>query len=231
MVRDMWQQGVFEAPSAVSALMLDAMDGKVAAVRRQLAELKPGDAVRWRQLAMLTAAHQGQSAMVEALLDDGASVDGVEQLPPFKATFYQATKADMANDPRVGGPATIKKLETAGVLSNRAHAYGPALIVAVGCDDLATLDVLLRHHAKVAQREAPNVADALTVATIGGDAAVVQRLLNHGADSCAFDRHAVEFHREQPTRPMHRLAQIGRRTKLPAALIARLTCPAITATR
>lgn len=134
-------------------------------------------------------------------------------IPPYKPGFFDQTIA-------------INGMLTASVIGNRGHSTGPALMAATECGDLATLDVLLHRHANVAQRVAPNVVDALTASTIGGDAPIVQRLLDHGADPCADDRHMAQIHLKHPTRPTHTLAQIGTRAKLPPALIARLTCPA-----
>lgn len=229
-IRDTWSKGAYDAPPAVATLMIDAIDGKLPDVRRQLRAMTPKDAQRWRQTAMLTAAWTGQSTVVGGLLDDGAAVDGPGWIPPYKPGFFDQTVDAMQHDSRFGGAAAVKGMVTAGVIGNRGHSTGPALIAATECGDLATLDVLLRHHANVAQRVAPNVVDALTAATVGGDAPIVQRLLDHGADPCADDRHMAQLHLKYPTRPAHTLVEIGTRAKLPATLIARLSCPAIAAT-
>lgn len=149
-------------------------------------------------------------------------------MPPFKSAFFGQELDGMKHDSRIGA-AGVNTLISSGALSNKGRFDMLALAGAVYCGDVATLDALLRHHVNVAQRAAPNVADALTEATIDGDAPVVQRLLDHGADPCAFDRRAAEFHRKHPARATHTLAQIGSHATLPAALIARLSCPAIAA--
>ncbi|MEO7052338.1 MAG: hypothetical protein ABI128_11815 [Rhodanobacter sp.] len=230
LIRELWSKDAYVAPPAVSPLMLDAIDGNLPQVRRRLQAMKPADATHWRQLAMLTAVWTGQSGVVDGLLDDGAAVNAMGSIPALKPAFYAHTVDAMQHDSRFGSPAAVRQMIAAGLVSNRASSTGPALTVAVECADLTTLDVVLRHHADVAQRESPNVADALTVATVGGDAAVVQRLLDHGADACADDRHLAKMHLEHPTRPTHTLAQIGHHAKLPAALVARLICPAVAAT-
>lgn len=226
-IRESWLKGAYDAPPSVAALMTSAIDGKLTEVRRLLQGMKPADATRWRQSALLTATWAGQSAVVDGLLDDGAAVDEKGWIPPLKSVFFDQTVATMKHDARFGGSAAVNRMAASGMVGNRAQTIGPALTVAAECGDLATLDVLLRHHAEVSPREAANVADALTVATVGGDAPIVERLLDHGADPCMDDRRMAEVHLKHPDRPTHTLAQIGTRTQLPAALVTRLTCPAV----
>ncbi|HEV7123206.1 MAG TPA: hypothetical protein VGN24_07230 [Rhodanobacter sp.] len=229
-IRELWAKGAYDAPPAVATLMLDAIDGKLPELRRQLQAMQPTDAARWRQLAMLTAAWTGQPSVVDGLLDDGAAVNAKGWIPPFKPGFFGQTVDAMQHDSRLGGPAAVNGLMATGVVGNEGHSTAAALTVATECGDVATLDVLLHHHADVAPREASNVADPLTVATVGGDAAVVRRLLDHGADPCADDRRIAQFRLQHPTRPTHTLAQIGTRVQLPTTLVARLTCPAVAET-
>lgn len=220
-IRDLWLHDLYDAPPGVAALMVNVIDGKLPQVRQQLAELKPAEVPQWRQTAMLTAVWARQATIVDALLDDGAAVDGLGWIPPFKPSFYQQTVGNMQQDPRFGGPAGVKGLAAAGIVSNQGQRLGPALTTAAECGDVATLDVLLRHHANVMARQAPNVVDALTVATVHGDAAVVQHLLDHGADPCIDDRHI------QLRKPGASLAGIGRRNDLPETLVQRLACPPV----
>jgi hypothetical protein len=154
--------------------------------------------------------------VVDGLLDDGAAADGTVQLPPFKPAFHRQMLDTMGRDPRFGGPGTIKALQSAGIVDHGGRRLGPALLAAVECDDVATLDVLLRHHANVMARATPNTADALTTAVVDDHAPLVQRLLDHGADVCADDRHI--------RKPGATLAGIGERRGLPAALVAELVC-------
>lgn len=218
-IRGLWQQGAVDAPPAVAAVMLDAINGKLARVREGLAALPVAEQARWRQLAMLTAANAYQPAVVDGLLDDGAAVDGMARLPPFKPAFHQQTLAGMEHDPRFGGPGTVKALQSAGILdSNREQLLGPALPLVVQCGDVATLDVLLHHHADVMVRAAPNVVDALTAAVINGNGTMVGKLLDHGADVCADNRRI--------RKPGVSLASIGRRQDLPDTLVQRLACGA-----
>lgn len=227
-VREMWLKGAYDVPPAVATMMVDVIDGKLPQVRQQLQQMKPADTRLWRQSAMVAAAWSGQAAVVDGLLDDGANVDGRGWVPPYKSTFFDQQVDGLKHDARIGA-AGVETLKTTGTLSNQGTSDALALAGAVYCGDLATLDVLLRHHVNIAQREAPHVADALTEATEDGDAPMVQRLLDHGADPCAFDRRAAERHRKDPAGAISTLAKIGRRAKLPAALIARLSCPAIAA--
>ncbi|MBD8899439.1 hypothetical protein [Rhodanobacter sp. DHG33] len=224
-IRSMWLQDVYDAPPAVAAVMVDAIDGKLPQVRRGLAALPASEQARWRQIAMLTASSAYQPAVADGLLDDGAAVDAPALLPPLKQAFYRQTLDAVGRDPRFGGPATVKTLQAQGLTDNSANLFGPALIVASNCDDTATLDVLLRHHADVMVRAAaspkPDASRgpyALTIAVIQGYADVTQRLLDHGADACASDRLI--------RKPGVTLASIGKRSHLPDTLIRRLACPA-----
>jgi hypothetical protein len=229
-MRETWAGGAYDASPAVATMMVDVIDGKLPQVRQQLQQMKPADARLWRQSAMVAAAWSGQHAVVEGLLDDGANVDGKGWLPPWKPAFFEQVVDGLKDDFRIG-TAGVKTLKATGTLSNQGSSDTMALAGAVYCGDMATLDVLLRHHVNVAQREAPNVVDALTQATGDGNAAMVRRLLDHGADPCADDRHMAAFHPKHPDRPTHTLAQIGSRAKLSAALVARLICPAVATTQ
>lgn len=227
MMRTLWSTDGYDASPAVAALMVDAIDGKLSAVRQQLQTMQRADAVRWRQTAMVTAAWNGQAAVVEGLLDDGAAVDALAPMPPFKPGLFDQTVDGMKRDPHFGGPDGVKHAMATGLISSQGGFVGPALMVATKCGDVATLNVLLHHHANVAQRRTPDAPDALTVATVNGDADAVQFLIDHGADPCADDRHVARIHRKSSRRGKYTLAQIGTRSKLPAPLVARLTCPAV----
>lgn len=223
LVRKLWLHGLYDAPAAIDALMVDAIDGKLPQVRQQLAQLKPADVARWRQTAMLTAAYAGQAAVVDGLLDDGVAVDGMGWIPAMKDSFYRQTVDDMKQDPHFGGPHAVKALSAAGVIANQGQQLGPAIIVAADCGDATTLDVLLRHHVNLGRRPTPHSADALVIATVHGDAAVVQRLLDHGADPC-IDDHFIQLHQ-----PGVSLATIGQHSGLPPSLTRRLSYPAVAA--
>lgn len=229
-IRELWKQGTYDTSPEVAALMVDTIDGKLPQVRRQLATLKVDDAARWRQVAMLTAVWVGQASVADGLLDDGAAVDGIGWLPPYKHSFYQHTVGAMKQDPRFGGQVAADQLKAAGILGNRRTQLGPALSVAAECSDVATVDILLRHHADVMARQAPNIADALDVAVVNGDAAIVQRLLDHGANACGHDRLGRD-RMLKAKRKFIPLAEVGRRAGLAAGLIVQLNCPAATSPR
>ena len=228
-IRELWKQGTYDTSPEVAALMVDTIDGKLPQVRQQLATLKSDDAARWRQAAMLTAVWAGQATVVDGLLDDGAAVDGISWMPPYKHNFYQQTLGAMKQDPRFGGPVTVNQLKAAGIVSNQSSQLGPALPVAAECGDVSTVDVLLRHHADVMARQAPNIADALDTATVNGNAAIVQRLLDHGANACTHD-HLVRERTLKSQRKFIPLAEVGRHAGLPANLTARLICPVVAST-
>lgn len=217
-VRELWRHDLYEAPPAVAAVMVDAIDGKLSQVRQGLAALPVTEQAHWRQLAMITAANAYQPAVVDGLLDDGAAVDGTVRLPSLKSGFARQTEDSMAHDPRFG-PSAVKGLKAAGLMRNDGNPVGPALISAVQCGDTATLDVLLRHHADIMARQRPDTASgALLVAMLDGNASIVSQLLDHGDDVCAEDRLI--------RKPGATMASIGRRRHLPDALVQRLTCHA-----
>ena len=219
-IRGLWLQQAYDAPPAVAAVMVDAIDGKLPQVRRGLAALPAAEQAHWRQIAMITAANAYQPAVVDGLLDDGAAVDGMVRLPPLKSGFARQLENDMARDPRVG-PRAVQGLKATGIMRNDGNLVGPALMSATSCGDTATLDVLLRHHANVMARQKPDMpSGALLVAIINGNAPIAGRLLDHGADVCAEDR---LIRKSGAT-----MANIGRRNHLPAALVQRLTCNATT---
>lgn len=199
-----------------ASLLADAGDGRVTAVRRALDAMPNQEALRWRQSAMMFAVQAGQPTVVAALLDDGADANATALLPGYKQAFL----GDTLN------PAIRKAFAQAGALNDHDTPIGPALAIASSCGDVATVDALLRHHAEPAARSAPNTADALTTAVLQGNAAIVERLLDHGADACADDR---RLHQRQlaSQRGAHSLAELGQRAGLPSKLIARLTCVAV----
>lgn len=221
-IRETWQRDLYDAPPAVAAVMVDAIDGKLPRVRQGLAALPADGQAHWRQVAMLTAANAYRPAVVDGLLDDGAAVDGTVRLPPLKTGFMHQIEEGMARDPRFG-PGAAKGLEAAGVMRNAGNLVGPALTSAVWCGDTATVDVLLRHHADVMARQKPDSpSGALLVAMLDGNAPIVGQLLDHGADVCAEDRLI--------RKPGASLASIARHRQLPDALVERLTCHAPAAT-
>lgn len=214
-IRELWQRDLYDVPPAVATLMVDAIDGKLPQVRQGLAALPEAEQARWRQVAMLTAANNYQPAVVNGLLSDGAAVNEPAQLPPLKSGFAHQTEHAMAHDPRFG-PRAVNGLKAAGLMRNDGSLTGPALLTAAVCDDTATLDALLRHHADVMVRATPHSADALTVAIVDGHADIAQRLLDHGADVCA-DDHRIR-------KPGATLASIATHNHLPGALVQRLVC-------
>jgi hypothetical protein len=224
--RELWQTGKFDAPANVATLMVDVIDGKLLQARQQLTAMSPEDARRWRQSALITAIFAGQSAVVDGLLDDGANVDDQGWIPPFKPVFFSKTTDSMKHDSRFGGPGAIDGMKKSGLLSNSGQMLGPPLGAAGQCGDLATLNVLLRHHANAKAPFRPHVADALFEGTMQGDVAIVKTMLDHGADPCSFDRRAISYSRNTH-RPTNTLEKIGRRAGLPESVTDRLACPSI----
>lgn len=216
-IRGLWQDDLYDVPPTVAAVMVNAIDGKLSQVRQGIAALPAIDQPRLRQIAMITAANTYQPVVVNGMLDDGATVNEPARLPPLKSIFYQQTVNTMIHDPHLG-PHVVKALQSSGLMRNDGNIVGPALISAARCGDVATLNVLFRHHATVSARITPKGADALMVAVVQGNASIASALLDHGADVCADDRRI--------TKPDTSLASIGEKEHLPPALIQRLTCHA-----
>lgn len=208
--------GQLATSPAHASLLADAGDGRLAVVRRKLGAMPQDEVTHWRQSAMMFAAQAGQSDVVAGLLDDGADANGTALLPGYKEAFLHHAL----------NPATREALAKGDLLNDHDTLIGPALPIAAGCGDVATVDALLRHHADVMARQAPNIADALDMATMEGNAAIVQRLLDHGATACMHDRLGRE-RMLKAKRKFIPLAEVGRRAGLPADQTARLICPAM----
>lgn len=224
--RELWQKDKFDAPANVATLMVDVIDGRLPEARQQLKAMPSNDARKWQQSALITAIYAGQSSVVEGLLDDGANVDDQGWIPPFKPVFFNKTVDSMKHDSRFGNPAAVSRMEKSGLVGNSGQLLGPPLGAAGQCGDLATVNVLLLHHANVRAPFRPHVADALVEGTIQGNVDIVKTMLDHGADPCAFDRRAILDSRDIH-RPATTLEKIGRRAGLPESLTDRLACPSI----
>lgn len=217
-IRSLWADGGMDAPTAIAPPMVAAFDGYLVQVRRDLAALPPTDLSHWRQLAMLTALFAGHGDEAGALLDDGATANGTAIVPPLKGRLYHQMMSTMAP----GSAASA--LERAGVAANRGTRYGPALSVAVICNDAASVNMLLARGAEPEPPRVGNIASPVEMAVLRGYTTIVRALLDYGADHCALDRRA----RQRAFDPGHRpitLQQIGRKRGLPASLVRRLACP------
>ena len=87
--------------------------------------------------------------------------------------------------------------------------------------------MLLDHHANVDANPFQTVMNPLEAAVALKNTAIVQRLLDHGADVCAEDRLIHQRQIERKINHFSTLADWGRREKLPGDMVARLTCPAL----
>ena len=183
LMRKLALRGVFDAPPAINTLMVNAIDGKMPQVRKQLSAMNKDDAAHWRQSALIIAAYAREPTMVAGLLDDGALVDAQGTLPALDRQFRDQLLAEARKDPEWDDvdptPSTARLLDE-GLLFNGRPA-GPVANIAAQCGDLATLDVALRHHANLKAR-IPHGNDVMVMAVIAGDPVIVKRLLDHGAD-------------------------------------------------
>lgn len=116
-IRKAYEHDRFDVSSAISRIMLAAINGNTVAMRAGLSILPPSEAKLWRQEALDTAAHFGQLAVVAALLNDGADPNAQVPIVRFKTS----------SSPTVLSP--------------------PALFGAFQCHDLAITKLLLHHGA------------------------------------------------------------------------------------
>jgi len=225
LVRELWQRRLYDAPALAKHVVIAAISGDLADVRQSLDALPRSEVARWRQVAMYTAAEQGQSAVVDALLNDGASVDGSAKIPPLDTGLYRRTVDDLSQQPPFNAKA-VKGMQALGIVSNEPQESGPTIFIAIGCNDLATVNVLLHHHAEpMASWPTPHSADPFISAIIFDEPEITRTLLDRGADPCSEDerllRNAKAMHR-----PAHTVAEIGKHTGLPVSLLSRLECHA-----
>jgi ankyrin repeat protein len=240
LMRKLALQGVFDASPAFNTLMVNVIDDKLPQVRQQLIAMDKVDATRWRQSALIIATYAGHSAMVDSLLDDGAMVDDQGSMPGLKSSFHDQTVDDIKKDPKwdttYPNPKTGFELDE--VLMFRDVTDGPALSTAAMCGNVATLDILLNHHANVTAR-----VDALESAVSQGNEVIAQRLLDHGANpsgglrEASFSGNAAMVgllldHGADPCRanltirkPGVTVASLGRDKGLPNSMVRRLACP------
>lgn len=206
-VREAYLHGAMDVSPQIAQMLVHAMDGELADVRRDLRDLPTADQPQWRQAAMLTAVYAGRQAEVSALLRDGAGINRTAWLPAYRSDFLKD-----ALSPQLQALAQR-------VPGSHAQAVGPALMAAVRCGDAAMAGMLLRQGADArTPSTAANVVDLLTEATLQGNVAIVTLLLDHGATSCHFDRNARRRGRS--------LSLLGKRAGLPDGLTARMRCPA-----
>ena len=205
--------------------MVDAINGKTTVVRKALAVMNAKDSKHWRQLAMYEAVLAGRTDVVDALLDDGAKADGSALVPPLKSAFYNGAVGQFANDPKIGHNV-VKGLQAAGLMNNEARKTGPAIYVAIDCDDLAMVKVLLRHGADPMHQLRAHGADPFIAAVVEGDADITQTFLDRGADPCVEDRRLADNAKDYHL-PKRTISDIGFSAGLPTGLIQRLTCHAL----
>ncbi|MGH8233709.1 MAG: hypothetical protein ACREPU_05875 [Rhodanobacteraceae bacterium] len=225
LVRELWHRGLYDAPTGADDVVVAAIDGDVTKTRQALDALPPSEVARWRQVAMYTAAEQGQIAVVDALLDDGAPVDGSAEMPPLNSALYERTVDALSHQPPFDAKA-VKRMQALGIVSNQPQESGPPIFAAIGCNDLAIVKLLLRYHIDPKSGSpTPKSIDPFISAVIFGEAEITGAFLDYGADPCIEDdrlrRNAAAIHH-----PPHTLANIGQRAGLSAALVKRLECHA-----
>lgn len=248
-MRGLARQADFDVPADINRMIVNVIDGKLPQVRQQLAALSPTSAARWRQSALIIAAYARQPAIVEAMLDDGAKVNGRGNLPNLKWKFKTQAQKKTEADPNAYSATANPHAafdEAAVMAFGNAALDGPALFTATQCADIPTMEILLRHHADVEAKPGANSVTALAFAVFMGNmttskllldhhanpdrallsateddhASLVKLLLDHGADPCRSNR----FIRK----PGVTVASIGKKQGIPDVLVNRLVCPADT---
>lgn len=225
LVRELWQRHLFQAPAIAFDVVTAAIDGEVAKTRQILRILPPSEAARWRQVAMYTAAEQGQTAVVDTLLDDGAKVNGSALIPALDPRLY-AGAAGLLKQKM--GAKTIDALHSAGVMNNDPRPSGPPLFATVDCNDLPTTEALLKHGAEPTWRnpEYPDSAiDPFLVAIVDGHGDITKALLDHDANPCIEDqRIAANWKSDRRKSRPNTVASIGASSGFSPALVQRLVC-------
>lgn len=114
-------------------------------------------------------------------------------------------------------------------MNNQPRREVPALYGAIQCDDVATTEVLLRHHASPTHPAFGNHGtDPLAEAVLDGDADLVQIFLDDDGAAPRMDDHrlAADPAIRKARHPVPTLAGVGAKAGLPATLVHRLECHA-----
>jgi hypothetical protein len=251
LMRRLALQGVFDVTPSINTLIVNVIDGKLPQVRQQLSVMPATDAVRWRQSALIIAAYAQNPAIVEALLHDGAAINGQGWIPRLNRSFHDQAIEAVQKDPNWETNPTMAfdaHPDAGAVLAFQGSLDGPALSIGAECGDAVMINALLSHHPDIDAKPAPNVVnplgfaiatsnktiarllldrganpdDALRLATALGHADMAELLLNHGADPCRANL--------KVRTPGATLVSIGNKKGLPDALLRRLACPAVATT-
>ncbi len=219
-----WRIHAYAVPDAVSSTMLAATEGDTGKVRAGLAALPADTVARWRQTALLTAVLSNRPDTASALMADGADPDARSWIPPYTERFYQAVAARLPGDPRFGGRKVVKNLQDSGLMQNKGQWVPFMLNQAAACDLAPVIDALVRGGASV-NAHPPVGFGPLVTAVQGQNPHALRALLDHGANTCYFDRRSARFAKREHRKPVT-LADIARKNGLPADLVARLQCHA-----
>lgn len=157
--------------------LIRAADGNVLEAARKLLEDGADIDMTLERTALHVAAEKGYAEMVDLLLDNGADVDARDHLgrvPMFLAL--------------AGGHHEVaRRLAEAGTdASARSRRGTTLLMMAIRRKDEELAEWSLAGGAEVnAKRDDSRLATALMIAAAGGDPALVELLLEHGADAGA----------------------------------------------
>lgn len=178
-------KGLDGVTKELNALMLACQHGHTDAVKMLLEKGANIDAEsRSQSTPLILAALHGHIAVVQVLLDKGA-------LAAINANDKSEQTALMAA--ALNGHADIVKLlleKGANIEAENKYGWN-ALMLAAKCGHIETVKELLQLASKAfIDRAKPDGFTALMLAALNGNTAVVELLLNHGADLDAVDRNS-----------------------------------------
>ena len=190
-VRSSVADGELDLSPHIRALLLDVTDDKRHAVendvQRLRAELDKQQMSRWLDWSLFTATYNNRSAIAEWLVEQGANVDA----HPLEPTFDGGQKFP-------------------------SERMWPPVEQAAACGNVATLKVLLAHHADMygSIQEPSPMPGPLLQAIIGRHQATVETLLDYGYDPCLI---RANYYLGPPA------AEMAKRQGLTDTVIKRLT--------
>ena len=161
-----------------TALYMAAARGKWHAVTELIgagADVRFRDDVYSGMTTLLLAAQNGQSVVVELLLQKGADSSDKEPSSGTTALMLACRSGDLAS-------AKILLQNRAEVDAKTEYTGSTALLMAAGDGRKDLVELLLKHGANVNTRNSYNQLTVLMFATQNGDLATVECLLAHGAE-------------------------------------------------
>lgn len=175
-----------KAPS--KALDEAVWTGDMATVQRELKKrpnLDPRCGPNQNCKPLARAAMKGHFEIIRALIEAGADPNGVnayQDTAYVKATYWLPAKPSQADRDKV--KAIRLYLLDHGLDPNQSNSFGVSHFAeAAARGDLAMMEVMLNHKAKINHQSRETGTTALMMASAYGKTEAVQWLLDHGADA------------------------------------------------